>query len=62
MPTKIDVVEESQIKRGADRELLILGENDVTAIVALFDGLEDVRRVIRPVTARLNNACPGPIR
>jgi hypothetical protein len=62
MPTKIDVVEESQIKRGADRELLILGEHNVTAIVALFDGLEDVRGVIRSVTARLNNACPGPIR
>jgi hypothetical protein len=56
------VVEESQIKRGANRELLILWEHNVAAIVALFDGFENIRRVIRPIATRLNDACLCPSR
>ena len=56
------MVEERQIERGADHELLILREDDVTTVVAVVDGLQDIRRIIGAITIGLNNACLRPIR
>jgi hypothetical protein len=37
------VVQECEIKRRADGKLLVLGKDNMPAIVALFDGLQDIR-------------------
>lgn len=44
--TEINVLQESEIKGGADREVLVLWEDDVTAVITVFDGLQDVLRII----------------
>lgn len=55
-PTKIDMLKESQIKRRADGEFLILREDNVTAIVALLDSLQDVLGIILAATASPDRA------
>jgi hypothetical protein len=50
-PTQINVLQESKIQRGSDREVLALGEDDMTTVVTLLHILQDVRGVVFAVTA-----------
>ena len=57
--TKINTVEEGQIQRGSDGELLVLGENDVPAIVALLNSSQDVGRIVFTIAESLDAAGLG---
>lgn len=60
--TEINAVKEGQIECSSDRELLVLGENDMTTVVALLDGFQDVCRVIFTIAESLDAAGLGSCR
>jgi len=37
--TKVDMIQKPQVKRCTDSELLVLGKNNMTAIIAVLDSL-----------------------
>lgn len=59
--TNVNVVQERKVQRSANHIVRALREDDMSAVVALVDGLEDVRRVIRDqVVMALDVAVPVP--
>jgi hypothetical protein len=60
--TQVDVIKESQIKRGANCEYLVFGKHHMATIVALLDSFKDVCRVIRAIAVGLNDTCFCAIR
>ena len=56
--TKIDVLEEGKVKRSTNGVVLVLGEDNVTTIVAALNGAHDVLGVILAVAVGLDGAGP----
>jgi hypothetical protein len=56
------MIQKPQIKCCTDCELLVLGKNDMTAIVTILNSLQDIRRIVGSVSMGLDNASLRPIR
>lgn len=57
--TQVDALQERKIQRGANGEALVLGEHYVAAVIAFFDCLENIRRVVFAATESREHACLG---
>lgn len=58
MLTKIDVLEEGEVERSTNGEVLVFRENNVTTVVAALDSTQNVLGVVLAVTNRLDRAGP----
>jgi hypothetical protein len=56
------VLEEGKIQCRSNGEVLALRKNNMTAIVTLLNGLQDIGRVIFAVAKRMENTCLGSSR
>jgi hypothetical protein len=61
-PTEIDVLKESQVQRCADGVVLLLGEDHMTAVVALLNSFQDVLGIILAAATRPDRANLLPCR
>ena len=53
------MLEEGKVKRSANSVILVLGEDNVTAVVTAFDSTQDVLGVILAIPISLD--CAGPL-